>query len=216
VEGHNISLPAQGIVLTGYPAGRKDHAGIGVHITLYSSTGNIAMVSDYHAAVSTCGGPPAGLSCMLTVECLRFRDYGIIPGPMLRDTTRTPADEPQDTASYTRKLIMFPCSGVKCQAWLYLPKGAEEKPPIVVAAHGVGQWGAGPDQFLICSWLQRRAAQLVAQHLVQLPLVSCRRWCALNVHQQIVAMSRFTQEINYTTMALRSCLPVALGMLDHN
>lgn len=88
---------------------------------------------------------------MLTVECLLFRDYRIIPGPMLRNTSPTPADEPQDTASYTRKLIMFPCSGVKCQAWLYLPKGAEEKPPIVVAAHGIGEWGAGPCQLSIRS-----------------------------------------------------------------
>lgn len=33
---------------------------------------------------------------------------------------------------------MFPCSGIKCQAWLYVPKNTEEKPPVVLAAHGVG------------------------------------------------------------------------------
>lgn len=61
---------------------------------------------------------------------------------MLRNEARTPADEPQDTAEYTRKVLMFPCSGVQCQAWLYLPKAAAEsgeKPPVVVAAHGLGQ-----------------------------------------------------------------------------
>lgn len=65
-------------------------------------------------------------------------DMGIIPGPIPRNTTRTAADEPQETAAYSRRVLTFPCSGVKCQAWLYVPKHSKEKPPVIVAAHGVG------------------------------------------------------------------------------
>lgn len=64
----------------------------------------------------------------------------MIPGPMLRDETKTDADEVLDTPVYARDVIYFPCSDVKCQAWLYLPKHTDSsKPPIVVAAHGLGR-----------------------------------------------------------------------------
>jgi hypothetical protein len=86
------------------------------------------------------------LLCVGTLEvsaiiicCCRCRDMGIIPGPIPRNTTRTAADEPQETAAYSRRVLTFPCSGVKCQAWLYMPKHSEEKPPVIVAAHGVGE-----------------------------------------------------------------------------
>jgi poly(3-hydroxybutyrate) depolymerase len=54
--------------------------------------------------------------------------------------TPTPADERQETASFIREVVMFPCSGVRCQAWLYLPTSSSNGalPPVVVAAHGLG------------------------------------------------------------------------------
>lgn len=60
---------------------------------------------------------------------------------MLRDTSSTPADVPQDADSFTRTTLTFPCSGVQCQAWLYLPKATPGGglPPVVVAAHGLGE-----------------------------------------------------------------------------
>ena len=79
--------------------------------------------------------------CLHHVFLVLCRDIGIIPGPMLRNTTHTPGDDNLDTSAYTRTVLQFPCSGVKCQAWLYLPKHTEEKPPVIVAAHGIGGVG---------------------------------------------------------------------------
>lgn len=81
-------------------------------------------------------------SCTAAIFC---RDIGLIPGPMLHNVTSTASDQPQDTATYSRRVLHFPCSGLKCQAWLYLPKGTQGKPPIVVAAHGLGKLAGGAD-----------------------------------------------------------------------
>lgn len=82
------------------------------------------------------------VSCVLATR----RDVQVIPGPMLRDETPTEADQPQDTPTFTREIVYFPCSGVRCQAWLYRPKSvpAGSKPPVVIAAHGLGEVTAGP------------------------------------------------------------------------
>uniref|UniRef100_A0A383W7U6 Serine aminopeptidase S33 domain-containing protein n=1 Tax=Tetradesmus obliquus TaxID=3088 RepID=A0A383W7U6_TETOB len=68
-------------------------------------------------------------------------DTDVIPGPLPRDASQTEADAPQNAATYTREVIYFPCSGERCQAWLYMPKqglAPGRKPPIVIAAHGLG------------------------------------------------------------------------------
>jgi poly(3-hydroxybutyrate) depolymerase len=58
---------------------------------------------------------------------------------MLRNATLTDADKPQNTSTFTRDILYFQSQGVKCQAWLYMPKQHEgAKPPVVVAAHGLG------------------------------------------------------------------------------
>jgi len=45
--------------------------------------------------------------------------------------------KPARHRSYTRKNVGFPCSGVRCEAWLYLPKRTDGvKPPVVLVAHG--------------------------------------------------------------------------------
>ncbi|KAF8059405.1 aidA [Scenedesmus sp. PABB004] len=66
-------------------------------------------------------------------------DPSVIPGPLPRDTSPTPADSPAEGSGWSRSVVYFPCSGVRCQAWLYLPAPPPAaKPPIIVAAHGLG------------------------------------------------------------------------------
>lgn len=93
--------------------------------------------------------PPPSAACLALLlanhACLRCcRDVKVQPGPLLRDATPTEADEPQNTATYSREVLYFPCSGVRCQAWLYMPKASSgAKPPVVVAAHGLGACRGG-------------------------------------------------------------------------
>jgi len=75
---------------------------------------------------------------------------------MFHNTTATAADAPLDAAAYTRRVLQFPCSEVMCQAWLYLPKNTQEKPPVVLAAHGVGEWLSSKEEvsrYLLQFWI---------------------------------------------------------------
>ncbi|KAI8463648.1 MAG: alpha/beta-hydrolase [Monoraphidium minutum] len=64
---------------------------------------------------------------------------GTIPGPLVRTNLQTPNTTDLDEPLYTRRTIGFPCSGVRCEAWLYLPKAAgAKKPPLVIIGHGMG------------------------------------------------------------------------------
>jgi alpha-beta hydrolase superfamily lysophospholipase len=64
-------------------------------------------------------------------------DPALIPGPLQANPAPTPADQPIDDPAFERRVFMFPCSEEQCSAWLYLPKGVE-RPPVVVLAHGLG------------------------------------------------------------------------------
>jgi len=43
----------------------------------------------------------------------------------------------RETTHYTMSTIYFPCSGLKCEAFFYKPKGVEN-PPVIIMAHGFG------------------------------------------------------------------------------
>eukprot|EP00877_Chromochloris_zofingiensis_P008878 jgi/Chrzof1/4243/Cz14g04170.t1 len=66
-------------------------------------------------------------------------DTTVIPGPIPRINKPTLASQPLDEPEFTRQIVKFPCSGLQCEAWLYLPKQPIiDPPPIVVMAHGLG------------------------------------------------------------------------------
>ena len=65
-------------------------------------------------------------------------DPEIIPGPMPRNLTPTPADFPVDGPHYTRSNLAFPCTGEICSAWLFMPKNIQKKVPVLVMGHGLG------------------------------------------------------------------------------
>ena len=65
-------------------------------------------------------------------------DPALLPGPMPRDVTPTPADLPVDGPHYTRINVGFPCNEETCDAWLFMPKSASGRVPVVVMAHGLG------------------------------------------------------------------------------
>lgn len=116
---------------------------------------------------STDHASPAACLIPWTRRPRACRDPKVHPGPLLRDDTPTPADEPQETATYTREVLYFPCSGLRCQAWLYMPTGSgRAKPPVVVAAHGLG----------VCCAVVQQPRLRVQPRLQRAPSTS---WCCL-------------------------------------
>ncbi|GBF89933.1 hypothetical protein Rsub_02637 [Raphidocelis subcapitata] len=75
----------------------------------------------------------------LLAVLLALPEPGTIPGPLVRTNLHTPNTTDLDTPLYTRRNVGFPCSGVRCEAWLYTPKRSDgAKPPLVLLAHGMG------------------------------------------------------------------------------
>lgn len=91
------------------------------------------------AASGTSFGTRLGIAVALLAVLLVSPEPGTIPGPLERMTLHNENTTDLDTPLYTRTTIGFPCSGVRCEAWVYLPKRSDgAKPPLVLVAHGLG------------------------------------------------------------------------------
>jgi acetyl esterase/lipase len=67
-------------------------------------------------------------------------DRAVVYKHIERSNPQPPGTGPLDAQTYTREVLRFPCSGVSCEAWLYMPKQQPPAtpPPVVLMAHGMG------------------------------------------------------------------------------
>ncbi|CAL5229605.1 g12965 [Coccomyxa viridis] len=75
-------------------------------------------------------------------------DKSIITEPFVWDAAPTPSTADVNTPEFSRRTVHFPSQGLQLEGWLYTPKGMQQRPPIVVAAHGIaGQKDMGLEPF---------------------------------------------------------------------
>lgn len=86
-------------------------------------------------------------------------------------------------AGFTRSELSFPCSGLQCSAWLFMPKqpiGGADKPPVIVMGHGLG----GQKSWCVSRACQQQQTAHTVQRLniARCPQAAevcggvCRRW----------------------------------------
>ena len=78
-----------------------------------------------------------GVVLVAALVALPSYDPAVEFSSISRTNHQTAATQPVDTQEYTREILYFPCSGLNCEAWLYMPKSCGvERPPVVILGHG--------------------------------------------------------------------------------
>ncbi|KAI8464057.1 MAG: Alpha/Beta hydrolase protein [Monoraphidium minutum] len=79
----------------------------------------------------------AVLACIAMLSVIVSALAASNPWPLGYVNMQTKHTADKDTPKYSRTTVKFPCGGVACEAWLYLPKTNGTR-PIVVMANGLG------------------------------------------------------------------------------